>query len=661
MRRPHLHATPSQTILALYAALLLVAALAFPWWRMECRSPQYGQRKLVISVSPTSVRGDVKEIDGLGHYVGMLPMDTLGQLERAAAPFLVAAAALAALAAPFQRRRWLRGILAGVVIVVPLGFVADLWYWQRYAVNNLDPHAALSMIGDRVQSRLVGHYSVAQFHVDASFQTGFFLVVVAALNLVGFLLADFFERRRRAAAGLAAVLALAVLVCWPARAQAARIEVDAAHPTIAAALAAAAPGDEVVVPAGVYHEHLVIERPLTLRARTGAEVVIDGGGSGTVLQVLAGPTVVRGLTVRGSGISLLGEDAGIRVDGAPGSLIQHNRVDDTLFGIVLLSSPGSRVLGNRVRGKDIEIPRRGDGVRLYDSGASTVEDNVIVHSRDFAIWQSHGVVSRRNHVSDSRYGLHYMYCDDNLFEDNVFADNQVGGAIMYSRRLTLRGNRFTGSRGPSAYGLLIKVGDDVVAEDNWFVDNTRGIFLEDSPSSLYAAVAIHRNVIAGNDVGVSYQASVSRVVFSDNVFAQNRVQAELLGRASGAVNVWSLNGRGNYWSDHVGYDHDDDGISDSPYVLEQFFEHLVVRYPAVGLLRLSPAAEALEMASRAFPVVKPTPTVFDPHPLMEPPRIPGAPPARGASAPLMLAGACTLMAALVVLRLTRRWSLEGSS
>ena len=63
MRRPHLHATPSQTILALYAALLLVAALAFPWWRMECRSPQYGQRKLVISVSPTSVRGDVKEID----------------------------------------------------------------------------------------------------------------------------------------------------------------------------------------------------------------------------------------------------------------------------------------------------------------------------------------------------------------------------------------------------------------------------------------------------------------------------------------------------------------------------------------------------------------------------------------------------------------------
>src|SRR5262249_50870284 len=81
-------------------AIVLVAILAFagsgflPWWSMRSRAPQYGQRTLVIEVSPRRVTGDVFEMDALGHYVGIRPIATLATVERTIAPLgLIAALA----------------------------------------------------------------------------------------------------------------------------------------------------------------------------------------------------------------------------------------------------------------------------------------------------------------------------------------------------------------------------------------------------------------------------------------------------------------------------------------------------------------------------------------------------------------------------------------
>jgi len=588
-----LRSSPSGLVLALYAGLLLAVAVFFPWWRMECRAPQYGQRVLVVNVSPLTVGGDVREIDILGHYVGMQPLGSLAPFERKAAPFAVVLVALAALALPFLPRGWPRRIAVITVVAAPLGFLADMYFWQRYSVTHLDPKASLNMLQNRVQARLLGDYAVAQFKVHASLGTGFWLVVVAAMNALGFLVAERRERRAAPArhAGKAALAAAALLLFAARPARAATLEVGAGrtHRTVASALAVARAGDEIVVGAGVYHEHVRLDRALTLRGEPGA--VIDGGGTGTVVEVDKGPCAVTGLTIRNSGDSLLAEDAGIKLTGAAGCRIAGNRLDDVFWGILAISSPDLVVADNRVRGKDLPMPRRGDGIRLYNSNHAVVEGNVLERSRDLAIWQSNDVVGRKNRVHHSRYGLHYMYCDDSLFEDNVFADNQVGAAIMYSRRLTLRRNTFARSRGPSAVGVLFKVGDDILVEQNLILDNTTGFFLEETPSGLQASCTIRANVVAGCDVGVSLQPSVTRAVFTENAFIATRTQAEVTGRtASGkAGNFWSKDGRGNYWSDYVGFDADGDGIGDTPYRAEHFFEDLTGRWPAVGLLRMGPA------------------------------------------------------------------------
>ena len=121
-------ATTGGRLLALQAAALLACACLLPWWRMENRAPQYGLRVLWVEVSPLGVAGDVKEIDGLGHYVGMRSIESLAHVERMLAPYGIALAVACALALAFARGGRLRTLAALAVAAVPLGFVADLWF-----------------------------------------------------------------------------------------------------------------------------------------------------------------------------------------------------------------------------------------------------------------------------------------------------------------------------------------------------------------------------------------------------------------------------------------------------------------------------------------------------------------------------------------------------
>ena len=73
-RKPDIAAVGALAGVALVA---LAMAWGLPWWEMAARAPQYGQRTLVVRVGPTSVTGDVLEVDTLGHYVGIQPIATI--------------------------------------------------------------------------------------------------------------------------------------------------------------------------------------------------------------------------------------------------------------------------------------------------------------------------------------------------------------------------------------------------------------------------------------------------------------------------------------------------------------------------------------------------------------------------------------------------------
>ena len=233
------------------------------------------------------------------------------------------------------------------------------------------------------------------------------------------------------------------------------------------------------------------------------------------------------------------------------------------------------------------------------------------------MWWSGNTVIEGNRVEKGRYGLHYMYSNNNLFKDNVFIDNYVGGFLMYSAGITFINNIFARNQGPATgYGVGFKDLDDVIAEGNLFIDNRIGMYLDNSPHLIDSWNKIDNNVIAYNDIGISMMPSIERNMFVSNSFIDNHEQVEIRGGGDLKGNKWNGQNRGNYWSDYVGYDGDGDGIGELPYKSESLFENIIDSRPELRIFIYSPVSKAIELASEAFPVMKPVPKLTDDYPLV---------------------------------------------
>jgi nitrous oxidase accessory protein len=396
---------------------------------------------------------------------------------------------------------------------------------------------------------------------------------------------------------------------------------SAAVSSLQARLDAARPGDTVLVGAGVYRGDLLIDKPLRLVGQ--GRPVLLGSGKGSVVRVRAADVTVEGFDIDGLGAGDLGRDtSGIHVAGARVA-IRDCHIAGALFGIYLREAPGAIIAHTVVRGiQGLEPGEKGSGIHVWNTDGFTLTDNQVFDARDGFYIQSspHGVVTR-NLASDVRYGLHYMFSDDNLFEDNVFQRADAGTALMYSKRLTFRRNQFLHNRGFASVGLLFKACDDVLAEDNLIADNARGIFLEGSYRNVF-----RRNIVAESDTAIVLYDSCGGVRVEGNSFISNLTPLTLVGRRTDTVFT------GNYWSDNDDPDLDGDGYADRPYRLSNVFDHLRGNLTAADLFAQGLGAAALAAAEKTFPVLSPV-LVEDARPLARPAALPGVPvPARGGHA-----------------------------
>ena len=170
------------TMSLLLAALLLLASIFLPYWRMTLLAPQY-PGGLHVSAFLDRLEGDVREIDGLNHYIGMRPLAEAAELERSLSIAAVAVIALLLLAAVYIHNRY-AALLALPALAFPLGFLADLQYWLRDFGTNLDPKAPLSSAIDPFVPPVLGRGTVGQFATVAAPGTGLWLAFAASLLIL---------------------------------------------------------------------------------------------------------------------------------------------------------------------------------------------------------------------------------------------------------------------------------------------------------------------------------------------------------------------------------------------------------------------------------------------------------------------------------------------
>lgn len=170
------------TLLTISAALLLFS-LVFPYWQITLHAPQY-PKGLLVQAYAYQLTGDVSEVDGLNHYIGMMKLDDAATIERQIALVAIPIIALLAIASFALRGRW-RMLARLPIIIFPVVFVVDLYAWLYYAGHALDPHAALSSSIKPFTPHILGVGRIGQFSTEALFERGFYLAAIAALVVLG--------------------------------------------------------------------------------------------------------------------------------------------------------------------------------------------------------------------------------------------------------------------------------------------------------------------------------------------------------------------------------------------------------------------------------------------------------------------------------------------
>lgn len=372
------------------------------------------------------------------------------------------------------------------------------------------------------------------------------------------------------------------------------------------AIQQATPGDRLLLQEGVYAGSILIDRTLQLLGSVGS--IVDGQGMGRVVTVAAADVVVRGVTVQHSGTSLATEDSGIFVtsDGDR-ALIDGNQLQHNLIGVYLKGPDNAVVRGNDITGSaDPHVNDRGNGVQLWNTPGSVVEDNDIRYGRDgIFVTTSRNNVFRGNRLRDLRFAIHYMYTNDSEVSDNHSTGNHVGYALMYSDRLQISSNVSDGDRDR---GMFFNYANHSEIKGNRVTGGAeKCVFIYNANVNRF-----HGNTFTDCQVGIHFTAGSERNQVYENAFVNNRTQVKYVGTRH---IEWSLDGQGNYWSDNMAFDLDNDGVADQAYRPNDLVDQIVWRHPMAKLLLNSPAVQVLRWAQSEFPALHPG-GVSDSAPLM---------------------------------------------
>ena len=377
-----------------------------------------------------------------------------------------------------------------------------------------------------------------------------------------------------------------------------------------AALLASPDGPGVIwLPTGIYRGAFKVRRPVSIHGALGA--VLEGTGTGTVVDVEASDVTLDNVTIRNSGGRHTTEDAGVKAKGER-VVVSHTLVDGTLFGVTFAQCHHCNVEHSEVRGRTDDPSFRGDSIKLWESDDSTISDTVVRDGRDLVVWYTRRARLSRNHVSHGRYGTHFMYAHDCVVEDSTLEANVVGIFVMYSNRVTLARDVLSGSRGAAGMGLGCKESDAIRVTDTQIVGNATGVYLDRTPRTKDAPAVISTTLIARNDVGIRLHGSDAGVSFQADELVGNAVLAEV----DGGGDALGVTMRENYYSEYVGYDLDHDGFGDVAFEQKRLSGELTDAHPSMRLLEGTTAMGTLDAVARAMPVLAAHRLLVDERPRM---------------------------------------------
>ena len=364
---------------------------------------------------------------------------------------------------------------------------------------------------------------------------------------------------------------------------------------IGAAVQAANAYDTVLVKKGTYREvNIIIDKPLVLIGENYP--VIDGELKGEIITITSDDVTVDGLFIINVGTSYTVDYAAVRVIKSKNFLIQNLVLEKLFFGIYLEKSENGRVYHNNIIGDAEEEYNSGNGIQLWYSKNVDIEQNIISNVRDGIYLEFADDCTIKNNISSNnvRYGLHFMFSNNDVYSNNTFENNGAGVAVMFSKEIKMYNNVFRDNWGTAAYGLLLKEINDSEITGNTFQENTVGINIEGSNRVSYT-----NNDFISNGWAIKSRGACYTNLFTENNFLYNSFDLSYNSKLN------DNKFEDNYWSNYTGYDLDKDGIGDVPYRPVKLFSYVVNRTPEAIILLRSLFTDIIDFSEKVSPVFTP--------------------------------------------------------
>jgi nitrous oxidase accessory protein len=376
------------------------------------------------------------------------------------------------------------------------------------------------------------------------------------------------------------------------------------------ALAIVKNGDTILVKKGLYRVgNLAITKSIVLLGENFP--ILDGEHKYEVISVRAPSVVISGFVVKASGQSSIVDFAGIKIYNTRDVVVQNNILEDNFFGIYSQYGTHCTITGNRIRAYGKQEQQSGNGIHCWKSDSLLIGNNTINGHRDGIYFEfvTHSLIDHNVSSANLRYGLHFMFSNNDLYTGNRFSQNGAGVAVMFSKNVSMLHNRFENNWGDAAYGLLLKEisGGDI--RNNIFSGNTMAVFMEGA-----SRITVQQNTLTNNGWAMKIQASCMEIRVNRNNFTGNSFDIGTNGTL--VLNDFD----GNYWDKYEGYDLNHDHRGDLAYHPVSMYAVIAERNPPAMILFRSFITALMDRTEKLLPSLTPE-ALKDNHPFMKPFRL----------------------------------------
>lgn len=366
-------------------------------------------------------------------------------------------------------------------------------------------------------------------------------------------------------------------------------------------------GDTITVSAGHYLEkNIVISKSIALIGI--GYPVLDGEKKYEIISIKANAVLVDGFKIIHSGVSSIEDFAGIKIYNSRDVVIKNNILEDTFFGIYTQFGTNCTIEKNTLVAYAEEEQQAGNGIHCWKSDSMRIIANTISGHRDGIYFEfvTNSIIWRNYSFHNLRYGLHFMFSNNDAYISNIFENNGAGVAVMFSHHVKMIRNYFEENWGDAAYGMLLKEISDSYIDNNRFTKNTMGILMEGS-----SRIKMEENVFEYNGWGLKIQASCMDIELTNNNFIGNTFDVGTNG--SLVLNTFNH----NYWDKYEGYDLNKDAIGDVPFRPVSMYSMIIEQNPTAMILFKSFIATLLDKSEKIITTLTPE-NLKDESPLMKP-------------------------------------------